>query len=132
MKVEYIAGTEELDNLLSKQEIDPRYKQELDKTINPPKYDIISEGYNPDDKRMAEKENSKMNQLIENGWLNFVNWIKKSIAMMIIFILIGAAGGMYLSKIIYNYRMDEITKMATTGNGGFVYSGHIYDVKLRP
>ncbi len=64
---------------------------------------------------------------LETGWLKFVNWIKKSIAMMIIFILIGGAGGLYIAKIVYNLRMNEVCKV-----GGFVYDNRVYDVKLRP
>jgi len=55
------------------------------------------------------------------------NWIKKSIAMMIIFVLIGMAGGIYIAKIAYDMRMDEVCKV-----GGFVHDKKIFDVKLRP
>lgn len=102
-----------------------------DPTIKPSKYDIVSEGYNPDELLSnIEKENSTMQHItesLETGWFKLINWVKKSIAMMIIFILIGGAGGLYIAKIAYNLRMNEVCKV-----GGFVHDNRVYDVKLRP
>lgn len=113
-----------------------------DPTIRPPKYDIVSEGFNPHITLpdvpippqpagiVTGKENSRMNHIaesLENSWLKFANWIKKSIAMMIIFILLGGTGGLYIAKFIYDFRMKEITMI-----GGFVHDKRVYDVKLRP
>ena len=67
-----------------------------------------------------------MNNL-ENNWHLFVEWFKKSLAMMIVFILIGASIGIYCSKIVYDMRMNEVTKV-----GGFVYDNKVYNVSLRP
>jgi hypothetical protein len=77
-----------------------------------------------------EKEETKLEKfilLLENYGARIVNWIKASIAMMIIFILIGGAGGLYIAKIIYDFRMSEVTRV-----GGFVYDNRVFDVKLRP
>ena len=57
----------------------------------------------------------------------FVDAFKKHLAMLIIFVLLGVAGGLYIGKIIYNMRMGEICMV-----GGYVYDNKIYDVKLRP
>jgi hypothetical protein len=75
---------------------------------------------------MDTQESNVMN-IFENGSLKIVNWIKKSIAMMTIFILIGCSLGFYLSKIVYNIRMNEVTMV-----GGFIHDNKVYDVKLRP
>jgi len=57
----------------------------------------------------------------------FSNWFKKSLATLIIFILIGMVIGIYCSKIAYNIRMNEIGQV-----GGYVFDNKIYDVKQRP
>lgn len=67
-----------------------------------------------------------MNNL-QNNWHLFVDWFKKSLAMMIVFILLGASIGIYVSKIVYDMRMNEVTKV-----GGFVYDNKVYNVSLRP
>jgi len=92
-------------------------------------HNIVNEGFNPDDK-MLRKENFTLTHIIEvmeSGYSRFTNWIKKSIAMMIIFVLIGGAGGLYIAKFIYDFRMSEICKV-----GGFVYDKKVYNVSLRP
>ena len=157
MKAELDPGTELLKEARADiKELNIHSKDKPDPTIKPPTYDIISEGFDPDDKSLPNvpkpppirlinedvplgigirKENSTMNHIaetIESGWLKFANWVKKSIAMMIIFILLGGAGGLYIAKIIYDIRMDEISKLAKTGTAGYVHKGYIYDVKLRP
>lgn len=76
------------------------------------------------------KELSKMGKFIKSIESNLSNVgasIKKHLALMIIFILIGAAVGLYAAKFLYEWRMDEVTKV-----GGFVYDKRVYDVKLRP
>ena len=42
-------------------------------------------------------------------------------------VLIGGAGGLYIAKFIYDFRMSEICKV-----GGFVYDKKVYNVSLRP
>jgi len=81
------------------------------RNIEPPKYDTVSEGFDPDDCGILRKESFTMThviEVIESSWMKFANWIKKSIAMMIIFVLIGMAGGIYIAKIAYDMRMDEV------------------------
>lgn len=77
------------------------------------------------------KTNLKKGELfmnnLQNNWHLFVEWFKKSLAMMIVFILIGASLGIYVSKIVYDMRMNEVTKV-----GGFVYDNTVYNVSLRP
>jgi hypothetical protein len=76
------------------------------------------------------KEDSKMNQFahsVEITWINFVNSFKKHLSLMIIFVLLGGACGIYISKIVYDFRMKEITMI-----GGLVFNGEIFDVKKRP
>jgi len=83
----------------------------------------------------STKEETKLSIFINwmsENWIHFINWIKKSISMMIIFVLLGCAGGLYLSKIIYDMRMDEISQLAKTGVAGYVHKGQIFDVKIRP
>lgn len=79
-----------------------------------------------EDKETFSKGELIMNNL-ENNWHLFVDWFKKSLAMMIVFILFGASIGIYCSKIIYDMRMNEVTKV-----GGFVYDNKVYNVSLRP
>lgn len=62
-----------------------------------------------------------------NTWMKIINSIKKHLALLIIFILIGNAIGLYLAKIVYDFRMKEISAI-----GGYIHNGKIYDVKLRP
>jgi len=76
------------------------------------------------------KEISKMDKFKKSIGENLSNMgasIKKHLALMIIFILIGGAGGLYIASIIYDWRMSEVTKV-----GGFVYDKRVYDVKIRP
>jgi hypothetical protein len=128
MKEEHEAGTAFLDKL----EQEGKASEEV----------IITEGCEPVMEEVANsviqpstKEETKlsifMNWMSEN-WIHFINWIKKSISMMIIFVLLGCAGGLYLSKIIYDMRMDEIAQLAKTGVAGYVHKGQIFDVKMRP
>ena len=141
MKVEHEAGTEFLEEARADiKELSIHSKDKPDPTIKPPTFDIVSEGYDPDDKSLpnvpkpppirlinedvplgfsTERKNSTMNHIAD--------WVKKSIAMMIIFILLGGAGGLYIAKFIYDFRMKEITMI-----GGFVHDKRVYDVKLRP
>jgi len=77
--------------------------------------------------RIDKSKGEEFMNNLQNNWHSFTDWFKKSLAMMIIFILIGASIGIYTSKIIYNMRMDEITKV-----GGFVYDNKVYNVSLRP
>jgi hypothetical protein len=81
---------------------------------------------NKEIKAYLKKGELFMNNL-QNNWHLFVEWFKKSLAMMIVFILIGASLGIYVSKIVYDMRMNEVTKV-----GGFVYDNTVYNVSLRP
>lgn len=77
---------------------------------------------------------------VDNKWVSlvgdncnkFMNWMRRSIPIMIIFSMLGCMGGIYISKMLYDIRMDEIAQLAKTGTGGYVHKGRIYDVKLRP
>jgi hypothetical protein len=129
MKIETEAGTAFLDKT------DP---------IKTPELEVITEGLDLGqireekmeqlgktiETKLSQKEETKLetflNWIVAN-WTNFINWIKKSIAMMVIFILLGGACGLYIAKIIYDFRMNEITMI-----GGFVHNKQVYDVKLRP
>ena len=108
----------------------------MDKVTEKEELQIITEGAEETDIFTApEKEETQLEKVIsifENYGARITNWLKKSIAMMIIFILIGVAGGLYIAKIIYDFRMDEISTLAKTGVAGYVHKGNIYDVKLRP
>jgi hypothetical protein len=89
-------------------------------SINPPKYDTVSEGFNLNGGFTLNKlQITKINQGIDA--------FKKHLAMMIIFVLFGSCCGLYAAKIIYDLRMGEITKV-----GGFVYDNKVYNVSLRP
>jgi ankyrin repeat protein len=63
----------------------------------------------------------------KNNYNSFINWLNKFVSVLIIFILIGCGLGFYLSKIVYDLRLKEITQV-----GGFVFEKQIYDVNLRP
>lgn len=79
---------------------------------------------------LRRKEDTKLHQFttsIENGLTKFINSFKKHLSLMIIFVLLGGACGLYLSKIVYDFRLKEITMI-----GGFVFDGKVFDVKLRP
>jgi hypothetical protein len=58
---------------------------------------------------------------------NFLLWLNKFVSVLIVFILIGCAIGFYLSKCIYDIRIEEIIKV-----GGFVHDQKVYTVTLRP
>lgn len=92
-------------------------------SINPPKYDSVSEGYDPNGGFILNKLQITLITKINQG----IDAFKKHLAMMIIFVLFGSCCGLYAAKIIYDLRMGEITKV-----GGFVYDHKIFDVKLRP
>jgi hypothetical protein len=119
--------TESGTTFLSKEE------QEAVKKIRPPEMEVITESEIPSiqiEPTLRRKTDSKLHQFttsIESGWIRFMDWFKKSIATMIIFILLGGAGGLYLAKIVYDFRMTEVTMI-----GGFVHDGRVYDAKLRP
>lgn len=78
------------------------------------------------DVNISKGDNSFMGKLqtLMQGWIAS---IKKHIALMIIFVLIGVGFGLYGGYYVYNLRMDEITKI-----GGFVFKNKVYDVKFRP
>lgn len=81
---------------------------------------------NDDEKQSNEGELNVMEN-IKISLNKFAESFKKHLALMIIFILLGSSLGLYAGKIIYNWRMGEITKV-----GGCVYNNKVYDVKLRP
>lgn len=99
--------------------------------IKPSSLDVVSEEHNISDKsKSTRKEYSKMSHItetMESNWLKFVNSFKKHLSMMIVFILIGCGTGLYIAKIIYDYRMNEVTRV-----GGFVHDNKVFDIKLRP
>lgn len=140
MKVEYEAGTDFLkkanqEDLSNLEVITESVEQNIQEpSIIAPASDIVTESYNPDDKSLG-KENPKLNyaiMILEEYGTKFINWVKKSIAMMIIFMLLGCAFGMYVSKMVYDFRMNEISQLAKTGTAGYVHKGQIFDVKIRP
>lgn len=118
MKVEYEAET----NFLK-----------TDTIPTSPEIEVITENCNLNENIKTNEvitKESKLNKFwhwLGDNWIHFINWIKKSIAMMIVFMMIGCAGGLYIAKWIYDFRMYEITKV-----GGFVHDGRVYDAKLRP
>ena len=89
----------------------------------------------PGDFQNIVKEESTLKHIsetLEINWTRFITWVKHSIAMMIVFTMIGTAGGLYIAKWIYDFRMGEIAQLAKTGVAGYVYNNQVYDVKLRP
>ncbi len=73
------------------------------------------------------KKISSIILIIKSSLIKFVEWLKKSYTIIIISSLIGLASGLFISKVIYDSRMDEIVKTS-----GYAHKGHVYDVKLRP
>lgn len=71
-------------------------------------------------------------KILETAWMRFSEWFKRSSTIIITMLLVGFACGMFVSKIIYDIRMNEISILAKTGSAGYVHNGLIYDVKLRP
>jgi len=100
------------------------------------KLEVITENEDPAvDLFLKRNGDSKMDTFrdsLETKWSKFANSFKKHLSLMIIFVLLGCALGLYFAKIIYNFRMDEIAQLAKTGPAGYVHNNQIYDVKLRP
>lgn len=92
----------------------------------PPNEEILYKQEIPQ-RRKTDTPFHKFTETIETSWIKFVNSFKKHLSLMIIFVLIGGACGLYLSKIVYDFRLKEITLI-----GGLVYDGRVYDVKVRP
>jgi hypothetical protein len=114
---------------------------ETDTISTSPKIEVITKSVVPNITQQEQvnctrrKTDTKLHQFthsIESSWIKFINWFKKSIAMMMIFILFGATCGLYIAKILYDLRMDEIAQLAKNGSSGYIHKGQIFDVKLRP
>lgn len=55
------------------------------------------------------------------------NAIKKHFTLLIIFVAIGICIGLYISKQVFNGKMDDAIKL-----GGLIHKNVVYDIKHRP